>query len=86
MKRGQSEMARGDGLSHKTGNKDEKSSKPVVSPLDPARSYTMEQLQQAAMVSRSTIYRWKRDGLQSRRVGHRNRFLGADVIKYLHGE
>lgn len=79
-------MSGDDRLSDKSGNSDKKPSKPVVSPIDPARSYTMEQLQQAAMVCRSTIYKWKRDGLKSVRVGHRNRFLGADVIKYLHGK
>lgn len=55
-------------------------------PIDPEKSYTTEQLMRDAQVSSATIGRWRRMGLVPTRMGKRNRYRGADVLKFLHPE
>lgn len=61
-----------------------KPAKPVGQPIDLGRSYTTEQLCESAAVSLSTVCRWKRAGLKYTTVSGRNRYLGKDVIEFLH--
>lgn len=53
--------------------------------LNPAFSYTSEQLCRTLGVDRTSLWRWKKLGLTCKRVGHRDYYLGADVQKFMFG-
>ena len=55
-------------------------------PIDANRSYTTAQLCAAAQISRWTLLRWRKQGLQANDTGRQSRYLGRDVIEFLHGQ
>jgi hypothetical protein len=58
----------------------------IDAPIDPKKSYTSEQLCRALGIERTTLWRYRKQGLQSVEKGTRHFFLGKDVQRFLFGD
>lgn len=54
-------------------------------PIDPRKSYTSEQLCHALGIERTTLWRYRRQGLKSIQKGTRFFYLGSAVQEFLFG-
>lgn len=59
--------------------------KTVTQPVLANASYTSEQLCAALGVERTTLWRWRKEGLPWKQRGARYYYLGKDVQKFLFG-
>lgn len=55
------------------------------SPLNPSLSYTSEQLCETLGIERTTLWRWKKLGLQGKHIGNRDYYRGSDVQRFMFG-
>lgn len=58
----------------------------IDNPIDPKKSYTSEQLCKALGIERTTLWRYRKQGLQSVEKGARHFYLGKDVQRFLFGD
>lgn len=82
------------GTKKQATKKSAKASKPTAkatkvdidNPIDPQKSYTSEQLCHALGIERTTLWRYRRQGLKSHQKGSRFFYRGSEVQEFLFGE